>query len=147
MTLLKKSNLKKIIDSLIVFSKAQLSAFLGGVTDYFIMIFFTEVFHVHYTISIAIGGIIGAIINFSLNKTWTFRSKNKAYKNSWSQQLMRFILVVINSITLKSLGTYIITSYLKLDYKISRIIIDLFVSIAFNYTLQRFWVFKKTKIV
>lgn len=147
MTLLKKSSLKNLIDSLIVFSKAQLSAFIGGVTDYFIMIFLTEVFHVHYTISIAIGGVIGAVINFSLNKTWTFRSKNKAYKNSWSQQLMRFILVVINSITLKSLGTYIITKFFKIDYKISRIIIDLFVSITFNYTLQRFWVFKKSKIV
>ena len=147
MTLLKKSSLKNLIDSLIVFSKAQLSAFIGGVTDYFIMIFLTEVFHVHYTISIAIGGVIGAVINFSLNKTWTFRSKNKAYKNSWSQQLMRFILVVINSITLKSLGTYIITKFFKIDCKISRIIIDLFVSITFNYTLQRFWVFKKSKIV
>ena len=44
---------------------------------------------------------------------------------------MRFILVVINSITLKSLGTYIITKFFKIDYKISRIIIDLFVSITF----------------
>ena len=147
MTLLKKSNLKKLLENLIVFSKAQLSAFLGGITDYFIMILFTEVFHVHYTISIAIGGIIGAIINFSLNKTWTFHSKKKAYKNSMSQQLIRFILLVINSITLKSLGTYIISTFLKLDYKVSRIIIDLFVSITFNFTLQKFWVFKKTKIV
>ncbi len=147
MILLKKNKLKKIIENLIVFSKAQLSAFVGGITDYLFMIFFTEFFHVHYTISIAIGGIIGAIINFSLNKTWTFRSKNKTYKNSMPQQVVRFIMVVINSITLKSFGTYLVTTFLKLDYKISRIIVDLFISIAFNYTLQRFWVFKKNKMV
>lgn len=145
MTMLKKNKLREIIDHLIIFSKAQLSAFVGGLTDYFVMIFFTELFHLHYTLSIVIGGIIGAIVNFSLNKTWTFRSRDVAYKNTVRQQLMRFVLVVINSIFLKSMGTYAITTFLKLDYKISRIIVDLIVSIAFNYTLQRFWVFRKKK--
>ena len=144
---MKKNKLQKIAKNLIVFSKAQLSAFVGGITDYFIMIFFTEVFHLHYTISIVIGGIIGAVVNFSLNKIWTFSSNNDTYKNSLSQQVIRFILVVINSIFLKSMGTYAITTFLKLDYKISRIITDLFVSIVFNFTLQKFWVFKRSRIM
>ena len=143
---MKKTKLKRLFENLIVFAKAQLSAFIGGITDYFFMIFFTEVFHLHYTISIAIGGVIGAMVNFSLNKAWTFRSSTNKYKNSMLQQLLKFILVVFNSIVLKSSGTYLITTYFNLDYKISRIIIDLFVSLAFNYTLQKFWVFKKNKI-
>ena len=126
-----------------VFIKAQLSAFIGGMTDYAIMIFFTEVFHLHYTISIVIGGVIGAVVNFSLNKTWTFYSNDKLYKNSMRKQLLKFIFVVFNSILLKSSGTYAITTYLNIDYKISRLITDLFVSLGFNYTLQRYWVFKK----
>ena len=134
---MKKYKLQKITENLIVFSKAQLSAFVGGITDYLFMIFFTEVFHLHYTISIVIGGVIGAIVNFSLNKNWTFSSNFNTYKNSTPQQVLRFIIVVLNSIFLKSAGTYLITTYLSLDYKISRIIIDLFVSISFNYTLQR----------
>ena len=144
---MKKYKLQKITENLIVFSKAQLSAFVGGITDYLFMIFFTEVFHLHYTISIVIGGVIGAIVNFSLNKNWTFSSNFNTYKNSTPQQVLRFIIVVLNSIFLKSAGTYLITTYLSLDYKISRIIIDLFVSISFNYTLQRFWVFKRKKLV
>jgi len=126
-----------------IFIKAQLSAFVGGITDYSIMIFFTEVFHVHYTISIVIGGMIGAVVNFSINNKWTFRSKNNPYKNSMRKQLMKFMLVVINSIFLKSWGTYTITKFFMIDYKISRLITDLFVSIGFNYTLQHYWVFKK----
>jgi putative flippase GtrA len=128
-----------------IFLKAQVSAMIGGAVDYLIMIFFTEFFHVHYTISIAIGGIIGAVINFALNKKWSFKSRNYAYKNSGRVQFMKFVLVVLNSITLKSLGTFIVTSNLKIDYKISRIVIDLIVSILFNYTLQKQWVFKKLK--
>lgn len=128
---------------LITFTKAQLSAFIGGITDYLIMIFFTEVFHVPYTISITIGGIIGAVVNFNLNKMWTFSSKDVPYKNSTHIQLLKFVLVVLNSIFLKTVGTYLITRYGGLDYKISRLITDLFVSIVFNYSLQKFWVFKK----
>lgn len=127
----------------IVFIKALVSAFIGGITDYSSMIIFTEVFHVHYTISIVIGGVIGALVNFRINNKWTFHSQDYPYKNSIPKQLIKFVLVVINSIFLKSLGTYTITTFLLIDYKFSRIITDLFVSIGFNYTLQRYWVFKK----
>ncbi|MEN6619346.1 MAG: GtrA family protein [Rikenellaceae bacterium] len=133
-----------MFEKILVFTKAQVSAFTGGVTDYMLMIFLTEFYHVHYTISIAIAGIIGSIVNFSLNKSWTFHSKDIPYKNSINKQLLKFVSVVINSIVLKSSGTYFITTFFGIDYKISRIITDLFVSIVFNYSLQKHWVFKKT---
>jgi putative flippase GtrA len=145
MLVTKKSWLRKIIEQFVIFLKAQISAMIGGVSDYFIMVFFTQVFHVHYTISIAIGGVIGAVINFSINKTWTFMSHRFPYKNSFRIQMLKFIVVVVNSIVLKSSGTYFITTFLHLDYRISRIIVDLIVSIAFNYNLQKYWVFKQIK--
>lgn len=134
-----------MLKRLVVFLKAQVSALIGGIVDYSSMIFFTEVFHVPYTISIAIGGVIGAVVNFSINNKWTFRANDLLYKNSTRKQLLRFSAVVLNSIVLKSGGTYLLTTFLKLDYKISRIIIDLIVSLAFNYTLQKHWVFAKVK--
>lgn len=146
--ILKKENRSKtniLFERILVFAKAQVSAFIGGITDYAIMVFVTEVFHVHYTISIAIGGIIGAVVNFSLNRYWTFPTKELRYKNSINKQLLKFVLVVINSILFKSSGTYLVTTFLKIDYKISRVIVDLFVSIAINYNLQKYWVFKSIK--
>jgi putative flippase GtrA len=128
---------------LATFSKAQGSAFIGGMVDYLTMIFFTELFHVHYTLSIIIGGIIGAVVNFSINKQWTFRSKDHPYSHSVNIQSLRFVLVVVNSIVMKDLGTYLITNHLHLDYKIGRLMVDLFVSLIFNFTLQKYWVFKK----
>ena len=133
----------KTHDQVATFSKAQVSAFIGGIADYSIMVFFTEVFHLHYTLSIIVGGIIGSIVNFSLNKHWTFRSKNTSYTHSAYTQSLRFVLVVLNSIFMKDTGTYLITNYLLIDYKISRLIVDLFVSLVFNFTLQKYWVFKK----
>ncbi len=131
-------------DKLFIFAKAQVSAFVGGIADYFLMIYFTEVFNVHYTRSIAIGGFIGSIINFTLNKTWTFRSKKAPYDQSSLKQMVKFVFVVANSILLKSSGTYFFTTFLNTDYKISRIITDLTVSVLFNYLLQKNWVFKTT---
>lgn len=128
--------------SVLVFIKAQLSAFFGGLIDYGVMILCTELLHIHYTISIAIGGIIGAIFNFSVNRYWTFNA-NKASKGPVGTQLAKFIFVVTGSIFLKSSGTFLFTNWLGIDYKISRIIVDLIVSLGFNYVLQTYWVFKK----
>lgn len=126
-----------------IFIKAQASAFIGGIVDYGIMILCTELLGIHYTISIIISGLIGAIVNFSINRKWTYQAEHGAI----NLQLVKFTLVVLGSVLLKSGGTYLITNLLKLDYKISRIITDLIVSLGFNYTLQTYWVFnKKEKI-
>lgn len=132
-----------MIEKLFIFAKAQASSFTGGIVDYCIMILFTELLHFHYSASIAIGGIIGAVTNFMINKGWAFRSKNNPFKHSGSRQLLRFAVVVVNSILLKISGTFIFTTFLKTDYIISRLITDLFVSIGFNYMLQMYWVFRK----
>jgi len=141
--------MKKLITifkkGILTFSKAQVSASIGGGVDYLTMIFFTELFNIHYTISIAIGGIVGAVVNFSLNKYWTFHSKSQTYRNTTSTQLLKFAIMVVNSIVLKSSGTYFLTTIFKIDYKITRLVVDLIVSILVNYNLQKFWVFKKNR--
>ncbi len=123
------------------FAKAQVSSFIGGVSDYLIMIALTELVGFHYTVSIVVSGIFGAIINFSINKYWAFTSQGSA-TSALGNQLLKFILVVAGSIVLKSAGTYLITSFLNLDYRISRLIVELAVSYGFNYTLLRYWVFR-----
>lgn len=127
-------------NGLVTFIKAQFSAFAGGVVDILTMIFCTEILGVHYTLSIALGGILGAMINFSINRNWTFRPTSQR-RRSLDAQLLRFCIVVGGSILLKSAGTFGLTESLKIDYRLSRIIIDIAVSLGFNYTLQKHWVF------
>ena len=132
-----------MLEKILVFTKAQVSSFAGGIVDYSVMIFFTEVFHLHYTLSIVIGGVFGAIVNFLLNKRWTFYSKEHWQRVSGRKQLLRFVLMAVNSIFLKAIGTCFITSLIKTDYKISRIILNLTISMILIYNLQKNWVFKK----
>src|SRR5699024_1988949 len=128
--------------SFLTFFKAQASAFIGGLSDYAIMLFCTEVLGIHYTLSIVISGTLGAVVNFSINKYWTFKSPSPI-----GGQLVRFVVVVLGSIALKSSGTYLVTEFMEIDYKISRIIVELVVSLLFNYPLQRYWVFKNSSLV
>ena len=132
-------NLKK---SGYIFAKAQLSAFIGGVVDYLVMIICTELLHIHYTVSILISGTIGAVVNFSINRYWTY-SANGVGTSPVGFQLFKFFLVVAGSILLKAAGTYLLTDKLKVDYRISRLIVDIVVSLGYNYVLQYYWVFKK----
>lgn len=141
----KSSLLKSLIKQLLTFSKAQLSAFSGGMFDYLIMILLTEFADIHYTYSIVISGIIGAYINFKVNKVWTFNSKDYTYTSSTKMQICKFAVVVLNSVLMKAAGTYFITTYIKTDYYISRLFVDGFVSLVFNYNLQKYWVFRKAK--
>ena len=140
------------------FVRAQCSAFVGILVDYAVMIFFTDFVGLHYTVSIAIGGMVGAAVNFSLNKIWAFHVNGESYKFNFSQQLLRFVCVATGSIILKIVGTYFLTSLVlyyfqgmkfgryiiteKLIYKYCRLVADIIVSCFFNYKLQRHWVFK-----
>ena len=139
----KKIKISKIKAYFNDFYKAQLSAFIGGSVDYSAMILLKEYVGVHYTIAIVYSGLIGAVVNFLLNRNWSF--KRGKYRDPILIQIIKFIPVVANSVFMKALGTFLITNYLGIDYKISRIITDVGVSIIFNFTLQRFWVFKTAK--
>ena len=125
--------------SIAEFAKSQLSAFVGGIVDYVIMILCTEVIGIHYVISIGIGGVIGAFVNYTINRYWTFN----ATEESKVSQIPKFIVVVIGSISLKAGGTYFLTELLSIDYRISWIIVNALVAFGFNFLLQKFWVFKK----
>nr|WP_315238725.1 GtrA family protein [uncultured Flavobacterium sp.] len=127
--------------SIYTFLQAQVAAFLGGITDYGLMILLTEVFKLHFTFSILISGTIGAIINFCINRFWVFKNQS-GYSSHINSQLFKFALVVLGSISLKSFGTLIFQKVFQIDYRIGRLITDLFVSYAFNYPLIKNWVFK-----
>ena len=134
---------RAVLNELKTMSKAQLSALIGGSVDYISMIYITDYLHVYFAYSIIISGFIGALVNFTLNRNWSFKEKRRNYSDPLISQVLKFIPVVLNSVLLKSVITYSIVRYLFINYKIARILTDIIVSVAVNYPLQKVWVFKK----
>ncbi len=126
-------------DKLRVFLRAQLSAFIGGLSDFGIYTFCYTVLKFTAPFSNVISGSLGAIVNFSINRYWSFGNTDK----SISSQLWKFILVVIGSISLKSLGIYLLVDYWHWHFLLSKLIVEIIVSLGFNYNMQKYWVFKK----
>jgi len=136
---MKASNREAKKELFISFLKAQLSAFLGGIVDFSIYTFCLQYMGFSAHGSNIVSGSLGAIVNFVINRYWSF-SSNAAPIGS---QLWKFVIVVIGSITLKSTGIYFLVDYLLLNPFFSKICVELLVSLGFNFFLQKNWVFKK----
>jgi len=130
---------ENIVISVKEFFKAQVSAFVGGIIDYLVMVICIECFDIALIPSIIFGGVIGAIFNFTINRCWTFKSKQSNILN----QIFKFKVAAATSIFLKAFGTLLLTKTLGLNYKIARLIADALVCFGFNFIIQKLWVFKK----
>ncbi len=121
------------------FLRAQLSAFVGGLSDLGIYSFCYKVLAISAPFSNVISGSLGAVVNFTINRYWSFNNTGKSIES----QLWKFILVVVGSIALKSLGIHFFVDVWNWHFILSKLIVELVVSLGFNFTLQKFWVFKR----
>ncbi len=121
------------------FFKAQLSAFVGGLFDFCIYSLCYKVFGISAPFSNVVSGSLGAVVNFSINRYWSFQSADQKL----GDQLWKFIVVVIGSITLKSSGIYLLVDVLAINFLLSKAIVEIIVSLGFNFMLQKFWVFRR----
>jgi putative flippase GtrA len=76
--------------------------------------------------------------NFSLGRGWVFRGGEAERKI----QLFRYVLVWTGYLLLATFGVYLLTHFGGFNYIISKIIITLFLAIAYNYPLQKRFVFR-----
>lgn len=101
----------------------------------------------------ALGAIAGGIANCLINYRFTFRTK----QSPWKAVVIKFIIVWFGSLALNSYGTEAVYWTLRkwnwLEYigfkpsgyfTAARLIVALLVSFAWNFVLQRYFVYKKT---
>src|SRR5579859_298849 len=119
------------------FSRSQVAAFIASVIDYGLVFGLVELAHVWYVIAVATGAFAGALSNFLLNRHWSFRAAHRG----WETQAFRYALVSGGSLALNTGGVYVTTDGLGLHYAASVILVSLLVGFAYNYPLQRYYVF------
>ena len=120
------------------FLKFNIVSILATGVDFAVFVMLTTGFDVYYIIATVVGAICGGITAFILNRNWVFFGKGKVI----NKQLSNFILVWAGSIFLNTTGIYVLVQFLKMDEVISKIIISILVGVFFNFTMNKYYVFK-----
>ena len=119
------------------FTRHQLASALATLLDYLCLFFMTEALLIHYTLSTAMGALVGACSNFLLNRYWAFEAQSE----NWTSQSFRYILVSSGSLLLNTIGVFLVTELLHVHYATSVVIVSLLIGVCFNYPLHKNFVY------
>ncbi|MFL5812636.1 MAG: GtrA family protein [Bdellovibrionia bacterium] len=120
------------------FSRSQVASAAATLIDFVLLFFLAEVCHVWYVAATAAGALAGAVTNFVMNRQWSFLATDQ----HWSNQAKRYALVSGGSLLLNSGGVYLMTESLHVHYSVSVVVISFMVGWAFNFPMQRHYVFR-----
>jgi putative flippase GtrA len=110
--------------------------------DFATMIAVVEVLRLTPVWGTAIGATFGACANFVLARQWTYRTVDGG---AVQVQIVRYLLVALLSLGLNAVGEHVFADVLHVQYVLGRVITAVIVSNAWNYPMQRFFVFGDRK--
>jgi putative flippase GtrA len=90
------------------------------------------------TLGTAIGAACGAVTNFSLGRYWIFRAKTP---DRVHRQALRYGVISLGSLALNTLGEFVLHDVARVEYVVARVFVAAAVGLAWNFPLQRGWVF------
>ncbi|MEJ0101824.1 MAG: GtrA family protein [Bacteroidota bacterium] len=121
---------------MITFLKANISSLVASLSDYIITIIAVHFFYANVVIGGIIGTICGGVINFLIGRHWVFSSD----PGKGHVQGLKYLLVWTGNLGLNATGMYVLTEAGN-SYIIAKVATSLLVAIAYNYPLQKKYVF------
>ena len=110
---------------------------IAAVVDYLVMIFGVEVLRLTPVAATPMGAFCGAVTNFTLGRRFTYkRTEVPARGQAW-----RYAIVSAASLGLNTAGEYLFHDVVRIEYLLARVITSVIVSNAWNYPMQRYFVF------
>ncbi|HVZ74440.1 MAG TPA: GtrA family protein [Polyangia bacterium] len=117
----------------------HVASVVATAVDYGVMIACVELAHVAPVPATAIGALAGGASNFALGRAFTYHAESEPLGG----QAWRYALVSGGSLALNAGGEALFHNVLGLQYLLARVITSVVVSNAWNYPLQRFFVFSR----
>ena len=113
---------------------------IATAADFMSMVAAVELTGVSPVVGTGMGATVGAITNFILARQWTYRRSDGA---AMQVQIARYLLVALVSLGLNAVGEHLFANVLHVQYVLGRVITAVIVSNAWNYPMQRFFVFSE----
>jgi putative flippase GtrA len=115
----------------------QAGSVVATVVDFSTMTALVELAHVPPVGATVFGAIAGGVTNFVLGRRWIFR----AHERDLAPQALRYAMVSAASAGFNAFGEQIVYGFLGLQYIVARALVAIVVSLAWNYPMQRSYVF------
>lgn len=134
----KGSHFNTIKDSYKIYKeiiKYSLSSFVSFLFDYLLYIIFILLFN-NAIVSNILSRILSSTLNYNINKTYVFKSKNKSLISYFA---LASIILILNTLFLSLL------TYININVYIAKIIVEL-VLFSLSYIIQKKIIFKKEAI-
>jgi putative flippase GtrA len=124
--------------NMMTFKKAQLVSLLASAADFGTTYLLVQWVGTTKLSGHAVGVLIGGITYFVVGRNWVFRTEDR-----WTDQVSRYIPIWIGGYLLNVCGFYLfVYNYTGVNYMVVKTIVAVFVAIAYNYPLQKRYVFK-----
>jgi putative flippase GtrA len=115
------------------------SSVVTTAVDYAVMVACVELAHLRPVPATVVAALVGALTNFTINRSFTYHATAGALGgHAW-----RYALVSAASLGLNAAGEGLFNGVLGLQYLLARVITSTIVSNAWNYPMQRFFVFSR----
>lgn len=118
--------------------KFGIVGFLGFVIDFGLTYIFKEKLKMNKFVANALGFLISAVVNFTVNRMWTFQNHNP----DLALQFGKFMAIASVALMLNSLIIYILNGKIRINFYVSKIIAVLFV-MFYNFIMNSLFTFVK----
>jgi putative flippase GtrA len=122
-----------------VFSRSLLTSLLTTALDFGTLVGLTELAGVNYVLATWIGTVVGSLSNFAINKVWAFSAGDLPAIPA----VARFAVVQVGASALHTGGVWLLTRFARLPYPVSKLIVAAAVYLAWNFPLNRHFVFRR----
>jgi len=131
-------NIKKEVTT---FMKAQGSAIFATGCDYFMRLMLDKVIGTSYVWATFLGAVFGGIVNCCINYRWVFSGNDNRKRDvAW-----RYLVIWLGSVILNTAGTAFFKEVVGIKAYYAMLLTSALVAIGWNYTMQRWFVFRKKK--
>jgi putative flippase GtrA len=121
------------------FQRAWVASAVATAVDYGTFTILVEVVGVYTGTSRALGALLGAITNFTLNKLYTFRTR----ESSVMVEVPRYAAISLTSLLLNTVGVILLTEGLRWNPLVAAGVVGVGVSLCWNLPLHRIFVFRE----
>lgn len=122
------------------FSRSTVTSLFTTALDFATLVGLVQLAGVNYVAATWAGTVVGSLSNFSINKAWAFEAGHAPVGG----QLARFVIVQLGASALHTLGVWGFTRFGGLPYVASKTIVAALVYLAWNYPLNRAFVFRRS---